>query len=136
MTVKDGFSLLLNLKLPALLGVLHLVQHVGSAAGAGQHVVGICKRLVILKVQQGRTSDGMVHVKHRQTDRQTDRQTRGSSVEGEQLDLPNNRPSHWPKHSQALNCQKQGDATIETGGSGELSAISQDMSLMKDDLLS
>lgn len=35
MTVKDGFSLLLNLKLPALLGILYLIQHIGSTAGAG-----------------------------------------------------------------------------------------------------
>lgn len=47
MTVKDGFSLLLNLKFPTLLGILDLIQHIGSTAGAGQHVVRICKRLVI-----------------------------------------------------------------------------------------
>ena len=67
MTVKDGFSLLLNLKLPTLLGILYLIQHIGSTAGAGQHIVGVCKRLVILKVQEWRTSDGMVHVKHTHT---------------------------------------------------------------------
>lgn len=47
MTVKDRFSLLLNLKLPALLCILYLIQYIGSTAGAGQHVVSICKRLVI-----------------------------------------------------------------------------------------
>lgn len=55
MTVKDGFSLFLNLKLPALLRILYLIQHIGSTAGAGQHIVGICKRLVVLKVQEWRT---------------------------------------------------------------------------------
>lgn len=57
MTVKDGFSLLLNLKLPTLLGILYLIQHIGSTAGTGQHIMGICKRLVILKVQEWRTSE-------------------------------------------------------------------------------
>lgn len=47
MSVKDRFSLLLYLKFPALLGILHLVQNIGSTAGAGQHIMGICKRLVI-----------------------------------------------------------------------------------------
>lgn len=56
MTVEDGFPLLLHLKLPALLGILHLIQHIGSTAGAGQHIVGVCKRLVILKVQEWRPS--------------------------------------------------------------------------------
>jgi hypothetical protein len=50
-TVKDRLSLLLNLKFPALLGILYLVQNIGSTPGAGQHIMGICKRLVILKVQ-------------------------------------------------------------------------------------
>lgn len=35
MSVKDRLSLLLDLKLPALLGIFYLVQHVGSTAGAG-----------------------------------------------------------------------------------------------------
>lgn len=47
MTVKDRFSLLLNLKLPTLLGIFDLIQHIGSTAGAGQHIMGICERLVI-----------------------------------------------------------------------------------------
>ena len=29
--------------------------------------MGICKRLVILKVQEWRTSDGMIHVNHTRT---------------------------------------------------------------------
>lgn len=51
MSVEDRLPLLLDLELPALLRILHLVQDVGSAARAGQHVVGICERLVVLKVK-------------------------------------------------------------------------------------
>lgn len=65
MAIEDGFSLLLNLKLPALLGILYLIQHIGTAAGAGQDIVSICKRLVILKIQEWRTIECDC-VKHKQ----------------------------------------------------------------------
>lgn len=49
MAVEDGLALLLHLELPALLGVLHLVEHVGAAPRARQHVVGVGKGLVVLQ---------------------------------------------------------------------------------------
>lgn len=52
MAVEDGLALLLHLELPALLGVLHLVEHVGAAARARQHVVGVGKGLVVLQRQK------------------------------------------------------------------------------------
>lgn len=66
MTIEDGFSLLLNLKLPALLGILYLIQHIGTATGAGQNIMSICKRLVILKIQEWRTIESVIGVKHKQ----------------------------------------------------------------------
>lgn len=52
MPVEDGLALLLHLELPALLGVLHLVQHIGAAPRAGQHIVGVGERLVVLEGQK------------------------------------------------------------------------------------
>ena len=114
MTVKDGFSLLLNLKLPTLLGILDLIQHVGSTAGAGQHIMGICKRLVILKVQERRTSDSMIHVKHTRTIAVIQPQRL------EQLDCLNT-PSNSAKHSQAFNTRSRMNSTIEIGDSNKTS---------------
>lgn len=47
--VEHGLPLLLDLPPPALLGVLHLVQHVGSRVRARQHVVSVGERLLVLK---------------------------------------------------------------------------------------
>lgn len=52
MTVKNRFALLLDLQLPALLGVFHFVQYIGTAPRTSQHIMGICKRLVILERQK------------------------------------------------------------------------------------
>lgn len=50
--VEDGLALFLHLPPPALLGVLHLVEHVGAQAGAGQYVMGVSKWLLVLEHRQ------------------------------------------------------------------------------------
>lgn len=52
MTVENRLALLLDLQLPALLGVFHFVQYIGTAPRTSQHIMGICKRLVILERQK------------------------------------------------------------------------------------
>lgn len=52
MAVEDGFSLFLDLPPPALLCVLHFVQHVGPRVRTGQNVVSVGKRLLVLKKKE------------------------------------------------------------------------------------
>lgn len=46
-TVEDRFALLLDLPLPALLSVLHFVEHVGARARTGKHVMGVGEGLLV-----------------------------------------------------------------------------------------
>lgn len=52
MTVKHRFALFLDLEFPPLLGILHFVQHIGTTSGTSQHIMSICKRLVILECKK------------------------------------------------------------------------------------
>lgn len=54
MAVKHGLSLFLDLPPPALLCVLHFVEHVGPRMWAGQNIVSVGKRLLVLKAQWGK----------------------------------------------------------------------------------
>lgn len=46
--VKHRLPLFLDLPPPALLSVLHFVQHVGTRGGTRQYVVGVGERLLVL----------------------------------------------------------------------------------------
>lgn len=48
MTVEDRLALFLDLPPPALLSVLHFVEHVGAGARTGKHIVGIGEGLLVL----------------------------------------------------------------------------------------
>ena len=50
--VKHRLPLFLDLPPPPLLGMLHLVQHVGSRVRTGQNVVSVGKRLLVLKTHR------------------------------------------------------------------------------------
>lgn len=52
MAVKHGLPLFLDLPPPALLSVLHFVQHVRPRVGTGQNVVSVGKRLLVLKTKK------------------------------------------------------------------------------------
>lgn len=53
MAVKHRLSLFLDLPPPALLCVLHFVEHVGPRVWVGQNIVSVGKRLLVLKAQRG-----------------------------------------------------------------------------------
>ena len=57
MAVEHGLPLFLDLPPPALLGMLHFVQHVGSGVGMGQDIVSVGKRLLVLETQIGKRHD-------------------------------------------------------------------------------
>lgn len=57
MAVEHGLSLFLDLPPPALLCVLHFVQHVGPRVRTGQNVVSVGKRLLVLKTQNEKNGD-------------------------------------------------------------------------------
>lgn len=52
MAVKHRLSLFLDLPPPALLCVLHFVEHVGPRVRVGQNVVSVGKRLLVLKATE------------------------------------------------------------------------------------
>lgn len=47
-TVEDRLALFLDLPPPALLSVLHFVEHVGARARTGKHIMGIGEGLLVL----------------------------------------------------------------------------------------
>lgn len=68
MAVEHRLPLFLDLPSPALLGMLHFVQHVGTRVWPGQNIVSIGKRLLVLKTQNKKinktwlTWKGMKHL--------------------------------------------------------------------------
>lgn len=61
MPIKHRFALLLDLPSPALLGVLHFVQHIRPRVCARQHIMGIRKRLLVLLFTKNKDLFSLLH---------------------------------------------------------------------------